>query len=458
MPINTRAKYSRSNFSIDSSAANSRAGVYEYSLRSAVFVLIPITAVFEVATLHGLYADGANFLVHILAGRGFYFLNASRRFTEILTQLPVVLAVKIGLTELPLLILIHSAVLILMPAIAWVLCLWRLYKDDLFWPMFVLFCLIHFNFDFFAVGEYNIAYALVALSIAILSATAEVTILWAAVALVSAVCLITSYEALVFLGPLLAVLAFQQVVAKRQLQSFTVRSMIVLCLACYLCAAIIAGLSILHPRDPLSYASAANLRFAVQNSLLLLSVGFAFAYWLSFSASPLTRRLAGMVAICSLLLLAWPGFWSVPDMQYFSRTLGGIVVLMFGAIVLLRSPINHWMHIDLTKVGPANGYCALSFFCFLLISDVTRSIQFTEYLNDFRKEVRTHTGLIAFEATDLKSHYDNVYGWWTHPTLSVLLRDNVHQAVVLNSSKWNFFQPFDPRTALPDLSIYYHER
>ena len=415
-------------------------------------MLILATALFEAAKLRGLYADGADFLVKILVAKNFYFLNASRRFTEILTQLPVVLAIKGGLTKLSLLIFIHSFALVIIPVIFWVISLWRLYDDDLFWPMFVLFSIIHFNFDFFAIGEYNVAYSLVALSIAILSARAEITSFWAAVALFAAICLIASYEALLFLGPLLAVLACRRLVTERPLLTGLVKSTLVLCLVCYLCAAIIAAFSIWHPRDPAVFADAVDMRYNARNSLLLLSATFALAYGLSLFSSVSARRLATVIAISTLVALAWPEFWSAPAMQYSSRVIGGIVILLFGVIVLLGRPISNYLHLDLEPLASANVYYSLSLFFVLLISDVTRSIQFMDYLDNFQKEVRSHAGLIPLEATNLSSHRDGVFGWeWTHPTLSILLRDNARQGVILNSSN----EPFDPKGSIPNLSSYY---
>jgi hypothetical protein len=320
--------------------------------------------------------------------------------------------------------------------------------------MFVLFCIIHFNFDFFAIGEYNVAYSLVALSIAILSARAEIKSFWAAVALFAAICLIASYEALVFLGPLLAVLACHRLVTKQPLLTGLAKGTLVLCLVCYLCAAIIAAFSIWHPRDPAVFADAVDMRYNASNSLLLLSSAFALAYGLSLSASVSVRRLATVIAISTLLALAWPDLWSAPAMQYSSRVIGGIVILLFGSIVLLWRHINNYLHLDLKRAASANVYYTLSFFLILLISDVTRSIQFMDYLDNFQKEVRSHTGLIPLDASNLSSHGDDIFGWeWTHPTLSILLRDNTRQAVILNSSN----EPFDPKGSIPDLSSYYRQ-
>jgi hypothetical protein len=145
------------------------------------------------------------------------------------------------------------------------------------------------------------------------------------------------------------------------------------------------------------------------------------------------------------------------DLQDRSDARLGIVILLFGAIVLLRRPINNYLQLDLKRAAAsANVYYSLLFFVFLLISDVTRSIQFMNYLDDFRKEVRSHTGLIPLEATNLPSHGDDIFGWyWPHATLSILLRDNARQAVILNSSQWHSFEPFDPKGSIPDLSSYY---
>ncbi len=427
--------------------------VPRYDLRTAVLVLILATSVFEAATLRGLYADGADFLAQILATKNFYFLNASRRFTEILTQLPVVLAIKAGLSKLSLLIFIHSVALVMLPIIFWILSLWRLYEDDLFWPMFVLFCIIHFNLAFFAIGEYNVAYSLVALSLAILAARAQISDFWAVVVLFAAICLITSYEALVFLGPLLAVLACHRLVNKQPLLTGLVKSTLVLCLVCYLSATIIAASSISHPRDPAVFADAVDMRYNARNSLLLLSLSFALSWGLQcLSESTSVKRLATVIAISTLLALGWPELWSAPGMQYSSRVIGGIIILLFGAIVLLERPINNYLHLDLKRAASANVYYSLSFFVILLASDVTRSVQFMDYLDNFKIEVRSHAGLIPLEATNLSSHRDDVFGWeWTHPSLSILLRDDARQAVILNSGD----ELSGPKGSIPDLSSYY---
>jgi hypothetical protein len=221
-----------------------------------------------------------------------------------------------------------------------------------------------------------------------------------------------------------------------------------------LCAAIIAAFSIWHPRDQAVLADAVDMRYNARNSLLVLSAAFALAYGLSLSASVSVRRLATVIAISTLLALAWPELWSAPAMQYSSRVIGGIVILLFGAIVLLGRHINNYLHLDIKRAASANVYYSLSFFFALLISDVTRSIQFIDYLDNFQKEVRSHAGLIPLEATNLSSHRDDVFGWeWTHPTLSILLRDNAQQAVILNSSN----EPFDPKGSIPDLSSYYRQ-
>jgi len=194
------------------------------------------------------------------------------------------------------------------------------------------------------------------------------------------------------------------------------------------------------------------MRHNARNSLLLLSAAFALAYGLSLSASVSVRRLATVIAISTLLALAWPALWSAPAMQYSSRVIGGIVLLLFGAMVLSWHHINNYLNLDLKRASSANVYYSLSFFFVLLISDVTRSIQFMDYLDNIKKEVRSHAGLVPLEATNLSSHRDDVFGWeWTHPSLSILLRDNARQAVILNSSN----EPFDPKGSLPDLSGYY---
>ncbi len=98
-------------------------------------------------------------------------------------------------------------------------------------------------------------------------------------------------------------------------------------------------------------------------------------------------------------------------------------------------------------------------FVSLSVSNVVNSLGYFRYLNVFANEVTLRSGFIPLESTKLTDdRRDWRYGCpWTHPTLSLVLRKDSQQAIVLNPKEYKGWQPFDPVVWLPDLRRYYHD-
>jgi hypothetical protein len=93
----------------------------------------------------------------------------------------------------------------------------------------------------------------------------------------------------------------------------------------------------------------------------------------------------------------------------------------------------------------------------LLVPNLTHALGFYNFLRIFHSEVVSRTGFVPIEATPLRDGNRWEYDWvWTNPSLSLLLRDNPGQAVILNPNSYysEWWEPFDPRKSMPDLSRY----
>ncbi|ARR55795.1 hypothetical protein HY78_21270 [Rhizorhabdus wittichii DC-6] len=419
----------------------------------AAMLMIVAVALFDASSLRGLYGDGSNFLYHLLRTRDFVHANPSRLCTEWLTQFPVVLALRAGVVDLPGLLVLHSATLVLMPVAFWMLALARLHRDPAFWLVFLLFCIVYFNVGFFAIGEYNLAYALVALALAILSGRARIGPGWALVALLAGLGLLAAYEAMLYLGPLLVLAGVVRL--WKGSEPPAVRAMLLLAILAYAAGTGVAVHFVLNPGHPEQLAAAMAFFAAMHNRLLALSVAFAIG-WIALSTPAAWMRRGGLfLAVACLAGLVLPGNWSLPHQHYEARTLVGLALFGLGGLLALRFAVTaRWP--ALVRVHPRAPIVALLFFVALAVSNLAYSLDHRAHLALFRDEVRARSGLVAVEDTRLLDGRLARYGWiWTYPLMSLLLRENADQAIILNPRAYRGYQSFDPEAEVPDLREYY---
>ena len=150
----------------------------------------------------GLYADGSFLLYAVLTIYGYFDFDKPRAYALIITQTPVVLAMTLGMKDLNFLIRLHSLGLIAIPLGLWISALLLHIRKNFFWLLALAFAVSYLSSGFFAAGEYNITYAMTAFCAAIILRK-NIGLTGAATLVVTAIALTRSYEAMVFLGPLL---------------------------------------------------------------------------------------------------------------------------------------------------------------------------------------------------------------------------------------------------------------
>ena len=87
-------------------------GCEEIPLKFLVLTTVVAVGLLGVLAGTGLYADGSNFLLHILSSKTFFHPDNARLFVQLITQFPLVLSSKGGVDDLNQLVVIHSASLI----------------------------------------------------------------------------------------------------------------------------------------------------------------------------------------------------------------------------------------------------------------------------------------------------------------------------------------------------------
>ncbi len=64
-------------------------------------ILSTTTTLYSVSEMRGMFADGSNYIVHILASEDFYLLEPARKLVQLLQQSLLILGIRAGVTDLP---------------------------------------------------------------------------------------------------------------------------------------------------------------------------------------------------------------------------------------------------------------------------------------------------------------------------------------------------------------------
>ena len=161
-----------------------------------------------------------------------------------------------------------------------------------------------------------------------------------------------------------------------------------------------------------------------------------------------SRFLLGMSCASAFLgLLAWFVPWAAvnPWQYYNARGLGGVLLFLVLAVlaVIRCSPDS----ISAMDARVLNQSLAAFFFAVVLVMGSVM-VGFSTWVERVQCTVREGTGIIPIETTDL----DSLYKWdWALPSLSLLLREDPNQGVVVPVEEYADQLPFDPRLELPEL-------
>ncbi|HEU0117626.1 MAG TPA: hypothetical protein VFR09_03235 [Alphaproteobacteria bacterium] len=440
----------------------------EQILKCAVAMILFAMFAFQAMALRGIFADGSYQLLNLLlfeqnpSANGSLFAELvtrnnepSRFFAYILMEFPTVIALRLGMTDLKGLMYLFSSWLQLAPLLLWGLAFWKLRRDFLFWPFLAMFTAVYFNGNFFSIGEFNVTFGLTAACLAYILKPERITKVDTAMLSAAAIASVMSYGSTMFFGVLLCGLTLWRFRQDRRILWLPLA-------AIFLASAGVGLWNYLNPTQPENLASASN-------PLLLLhdpQLWFTFVFVALIAPIAMVRDaqwrsafiLALFISIIGFLLM---GLHAPPFVDYMARafTAMGFLALaialcwfeLFGKKrfpALKKLETNPWQYFALPT---------FALFTLMCVLDIGDSIEFRAYIDDFSRVVNSHHGLLRYEDSIMFLPNNNLYGWtWTYPTMALLLRENTDKAVVIEpwfqKGRW---QPFDPRTYVPDLSPYY---
>ncbi|MFZ5782085.1 MAG: hypothetical protein ACOY4R_17965 [Pseudomonadota bacterium] len=414
----------------------------------------------------GLFVDGSAFLVQI-ARRGWFFdFYDPRLYAMVVGQAPIMTGIFLGITDLHLLARLLSLGLFALPTALYHLALVRA-KDDpvLLATVIAAIGVVFMTTSFFIVGEYNTAFALAVL-VAVRLVTAErLTVPDGLFLLVIGVLAIRTYESMIYLGPLLALMILHLVWRTKE-RPWLPTALYLLSAAGFLAGMVVAVGSLIRPYSvehlDETIETASNFWQNLQFDLAFAAV-LIVAVWALLRPRDLETlkpyRWAGIclviLALSPLLALSDTLVRPLAKSQYVARQAGGLVIL---AIVFFIWCYGRLLREKLPAFGvlrtpvAARRFLGFSLLVVLamLPSDIYLTGNWTSYLDVMRSTVRGQPGVIAFESSPLSRHpYDLLVEAWILPSQSLALRSRRGDGIIAPPKDFKAWQPFPPADPYP---------
>jgi hypothetical protein len=402
-----------------------------------------------------LFADGSSFLLTILLKSNFDAFSKGREFAQILTQLPVVAAIKLGINNKLVLVKLYTFGLAGLPLILWFAAIYIQKTTVLFWFFVVAFTSTLLNSGIFAIGEYNITYSLVALSASLLLAK-RLTMANAIAVSMLALLLTRAYEAMVFLGVVMYVISIRK--AATEGREGSIRFILYMVAFLFAVSVAIALDSIIYPRDPANLNNAGNLLILLNNVQIVYTAGMLLmllGIWLA--PKKISIALSAIALIASMSYLLMPSFWPSPGQYYQARSISGAFLFFILAFAVLVDSSPRIM--EFLQARESTRLKSAAFFLFIsLVSPYCKDLYgFHQYLTDFYHALKTTKKSEPVNTISaIYQHGMQKFIWaWTNPSMSLIMRRDSSRNLILNPSWYRGWQPFKPENA-PHLPNKYY--
>jgi hypothetical protein len=404
----------------------------------AVIVLIVITGVYAV---RGLHSDGPAWLIEMLPRGGFYIFDSHRSYAQALVQAPVALAIWLGTVDLNTLIRVHSFGFVGVPVVFWLGALALQFGNRLFWFFLMAFTVSYLRSNFFAAGEYSLAYAMTAFCTSVLLRQ-QLGVFLASLMLLTGVALTHSYEASLFLGTFLAMLSVVRL-WKVPTDTRGTKIMIGIAFVIFLMAVYVGVRSAFFQR---SYdgQSVANLGAITEIHLLyllsmpVLLVSLCIEYGRQFH-----KWLYASVVLLAALYLLYAFRWDHRNISYgyYSYAYRVLCCFLLLGVLSLASAWRFWPQLFniASRSASSSRYLSLGSIAFfmsmawLMLYHTYGYYQWAQRFEQTAISIKVHTPID--QTTINKNHgLNHGYNWmWGNAFTSILLRGNA-EAIVLNNS------------------------
>ena len=387
-----------------------------------------------------LSADGVNYFCFIIDNKDFTHFSWSRQFATYLTEWPLVLGVRLGITDIPILIKLFAIGIYFPYVVSFAACIYAVRGENNDLLLFPLVSMVGINLlvDYRLGGE-HLVMALLSWPILLLSLRrAALTwldglFLWILLILFS-----RTFETAV-----ISAIVFFTIFAVRLQRNLKSKKEAVIFWIALLLSILTVIISLYFIINPTSLTNRASFIPAITKTLRNPFVWAVVIFTFSFTVGLILRNncfillSAVPVAISSLIFLfASHGLTAVESFS--CRTLTGTLL----PFLLICSIAFRYYNVQQNKIS------AWILIVFILVS-VVGNMRFSHDWRTFRQEVveivTREKGYIPVEETVIK---DSPYKWgWNNTQLGLVWSYPCVRAILLNSPNIRW-EPFDPREKL----------
>lgn len=437
-----------------------------------IVLLLWALVIHNAVECRGLFWDGSSFLVNLLDRERFHDFYAARAHIDWLTQAPMLLLADAGLRDTRLLAMAYSATLFAVPAALYHLALARVRHDPLLLAAVIAVVVtVYLPTSFFIVGEYNATFAAVTAAMAVALTMGDKSLRDAVILCALGALCLRSYEAMVYLGPLLAA-AIVWASRRTATPGFGFRVLCALAALAFIGAAVVSAATIFdywdHPHFLKVRSTSVdfwqNMQFAIPLS------GFVIC-GVACLRRPAWLQGRGPVIVLGtiVVLLALSPWWRVvhppsilyPPSHYVARQAAGILLVAFLG--------GMWLHIGRRREPPVvlailrqatvsqrllTLMTALTFAA--AVPDIALTRLWGGYLDDLRGVVNERTGTIRAETLPVHEWPNKLFFQdWSFPALSAIVSRTPGKAYVVVDQDYLSNPPFEPECGLlPKLRGY----
>jgi hypothetical protein len=394
-----------------------------------------------------LYGDGGWFvLVHLVTPFHFNDYDFQRSFASFVSQAPILLGQRLGLGGAADYAALYTVGAFAIPAAA----LWSALAVARRQP--ALFAAIAFAIAIYGFGtsfintEANLLFGLVWLAVAILALEAPAPFLRGFALPAIGFALLRAYEGMLLVGPVLALWAM---LSSLRPHSEGERIGLVVAALFFVLGAVIGFGGFLSPRDPANASSFIGSAFAfLGNPQCLLLIAAALGTAAACATARAMRIGCGVATAlfgCAyvIAIARLQGFYGF-DVYFRNRAFMVLCLPLFvGAILAVHRLRPSWLS---ARPAPSAYALAAMPIAFAIAADMVGTYRWVQYLRAFC-DVIEHQASPLERLQALKASGARTAWPWTHPTLSVLLRERASTAMVVNEPGAFGWEPFAPDKA-----------
>jgi hypothetical protein len=423
------------------------------SAKGWVVALVIFLGVTGSLVQRGFFADGAHFFLTIIDG-GFFIPWPPRANANVLTQTPIVLGLLAGVESPDVLAAMYNWGLVFIPTLIWASALLIHFRTKMFWWMLLAYSVTALTSGFMAISESHLAYAIVGLVTALLLKN-KLMALDLSLIILGSIVLVAAYEAMAYLGILLAFITIYKIfdarftVDRRKTQTVILGSTALLLLA----SSVIAIISIYsqNQKNPSVTGGLMNTLFTkLLTGPPMVVIGVFVLLVIASTRWAKKRKVligVGIVLISSIHAI-FPNLWVSPAGSYEFRAHASIALffVVFGSWLSTRPRFQ-----DSLKVDSLRALASLSIFVSLIVPQVSHHIGWYGWVETFKATLVELDGWKSISETGLPDSKYYIFSWgWTNPAMSLIYRGDSPYGVLNNPNWWGSFDPWSPSSDMGD--------